>query len=84
LGEVIEAATLEAVGQRIDSLWPRLNERQRRALLGAEAGELGWGGVSAVDRVAGVARSTVTTALAELDAPDVADPGLAAALELTR
>ena len=71
----IEAATLEAVGRRIDSLWPQLNERQRRALLGAEARELGWGGVSAVARVAGVARSTVTTALAELDGPDLAEPG---------
>jgi hypothetical protein len=46
-----------------------LSERQRRLLLGAEARELGWGGVSAVARVAGVARSTVTLAVADLDRP---------------
>ncbi len=71
----IDAATLEAVGRRIESLWPQLNERQRRALLGVEARELGWGGVSAVARVAGVARSTVTTAVAELERSDVLEPG---------
>jgi hypothetical protein len=66
---------LEAAGRRIMVLSPQLNERQRRALLGAEARELGWGGVSAVARVAGVARSTVTLAVAELDGPEVVDPG---------
>ncbi len=48
-------------------MWPQLNERQRRALLGAEARELGWGGVAAVAKVAGVARSTVSRGMAELD-----------------
>jgi hypothetical protein len=65
----IDAAVLEGVGRRVAALWPSLNERQRRLLLGAEARELGWGGVSAVARAAGVARSTVTLALAELDRP---------------
>lgn len=71
----IEAEILEAVGRRIDSLWPQLNERQRRGLLGAEARELGFGGVSAVARVAKVARSTVTTAVAELERSEVLEPG---------
>lgn len=65
----IDAAVVEAAGRRIATLWPQLNERQRRLLLGAEARELGWGGVSAVARVTGVARSTVTLAVAELDRP---------------
>ena len=56
----IAADVLMAVGRRIDALWPQLTERQRRALLGAEARELGWGGVAAVANVAGVARSTVS------------------------
>ena len=66
---------LEAVRRRIESLWPQLNERQRRTLLGVEARELGWGGVSAVARVAGVARSTVTIAVAELESSEVPEPG---------
>ncbi len=56
-------------------MWPHLNEFQRRALLGVEARELGWGGVSAVARVAGVSRSTVTIAVAELDRPRLAGEG---------
>jgi hypothetical protein len=64
-----------AVGRRIEVLWPQLNERQRRMLLGAEARELGWGGVAAVAKVAGVARSTVSLGVAELDHPDVVAPG---------
>jgi len=36
---------------------------------------LGWGGIAAVARAAGVARSTVTIAVAELDAPPQVEPG---------
>jgi hypothetical protein len=56
-------------------MWPHLNELQRRTLLGVEARELGWGGVSAVARVAGVARSTVTIAVADLETPPVVAEG---------
>jgi len=66
---------VDAVERRIATLWPQLTERQRRLLLGVEARELGWGGVSAVARVAGVARSTVTLAVAELDRPPVLEEG---------
>ena len=69
----IERAALDAVGRRIEVLWPQLTERGRRALLGAEARELGWGGVSAVALVAGVARSTVSMGVAELDRPGELD-----------
>ena len=37
----VEAAVVGAVQRRIAALWPHLNERQRRLLLGAEARELG-------------------------------------------
>lgn len=70
----ITTEVLEATGRRIEVLWPQLSERQRRALLGAEARELGWGGVAAVARVAGVSRSTVSLGLAELDRLDVLAP----------
>ena len=65
----VESGVVEAVGRRIATLWPQLSERQRRLLLGVEARELGWGGVSAVARVAGVARSTVSLAVAEAGRP---------------
>jgi len=71
----IEPAVLEAVGRRIGVLWPSLTERQRRALLGAEARELGWGGVAALAEVAGVARSTVSLGVAELDSPSPVEAG---------
>ena len=66
---------VDAAERRIATLWPQLTERQRRLLLGVEARELGWGGVSAVARAAGVARSTVTLAVAELDRPAVLEEG---------
>ena len=66
---------LEGAKRRITTFWPHLNELQRRTLLGVEARELGWGGVSAVARVAGVARSTVTIAVAELETPPVVAEG---------
>ena len=66
---------LEGAKRRITTMWPHLNELQRRTLLGVEARELGWGGVSAVARVAGVARSTVTIAVAELETPPVVAEG---------
>src|ERR1035437_3621539 len=65
----VDSVVVEGVRRRITTMWPHLSERQRRLLLGVEARELGWGGVSSVARVAGVARSTVTVAVAELEVP---------------
>ena len=65
----VEAAVVGAVQRRIAALWPHLSERQRRLLLGAEARELGWGGVSAVAQVAGVSRTTVTLAVSDVESP---------------
>jgi len=44
-------------------------------VVGAEARELGWGGVAAVAEVAGVARSTVSLGVAELDSPSPVEAG---------
>jgi hypothetical protein len=71
----IEPDVLDAVCRRIDVLWPELTERGRRRLLAVEARELGWGGVAAVAQVAGVARSTVTVGIAELESPSTLAPG---------
>ena len=65
----VDAVVVEGVQRRITTLWPSLNERQRRLLLGVEARELGWGGVSTVAAAMGVSRSTVTNAVAELELP---------------
>ncbi len=65
----VDAGVVEGVQRRITTLWPSLNERQRRLLLGVEARELGWGGVSTVAAAIGVSRSTVTNAVAELELP---------------
>ena len=49
---------------------PHLTERGQRFLLGVEARELGYGGVSAVADLAGVARSTVQRGREEVDQPE--------------
>src|SRR3990172_10364881 len=54
------------VARRVVVLWPHLNERQRRLLLGAEADSLGRGGIAAVARAARVSRPTVAKGLGEL------------------
>ncbi len=59
----------ETLAQKFADLWPHLNERQRRLVVGAEAKPLGRGGVTAAARAAGVSRPTVQKALAELAGP---------------
>jgi transposase len=60
----------------LDAIFPHLDERRRRLILGAQARLMGRGGVSAVARMAGVSRPTVYAGLAELDAqPEATDPG---------
>jgi transposase len=49
-------------------LFPHLNERQRRLLMGAEARVLGHGGIRAVARAAQVSESTVRKGVDELEA----------------
>ncbi len=56
------------LARKLASILPWLNERQRRAVLAAEAHALGRGGVTRVARAAQVSRTTVHAALAELDA----------------
>jgi hypothetical protein len=47
-------------------LLPQLDERQRRLLLGAEARELGRGGIARVAAAAGVSRPTVSRGISEI------------------
>jgi hypothetical protein len=69
--EVTEAA----LRRMFVTVMPVLNERQRRVLAGAQARALGRGGIAAVARAAGMARSTVQKGVGEVDAEvDPASP----------
>jgi transposase len=52
---------------RLAGLLPRLNERDRRLALAAEARSWGRGGIAAVHRATGASRSTIRRGLRELD-----------------
>ena len=60
----------ESLAVKFAALFPHLDVRQRRLLMGAEARVLGHGGVAVVARVAGVSRVTVTGGVRELEAGD--------------
>ena len=49
------------------AIFPHLDERQRRLLMGAEARALGHGGIRLVARAAGVREATVSLGVTELD-----------------
>ncbi len=53
---------------KFEAIFPHLDERQRRLLMGAEARSLGRGGIRAVARAAGVREATVSRGVDELDA----------------
>ncbi len=57
-----------AIAARFDVLSPFLDERERRLLAASEAHAAGRGGVAAVSRATGIARSTIGRGLADLRA----------------
>ena len=62
-----------ALSEMFAVVMPLLDERQRRALAGAQARALGRGGIAVVARSAGLSRATVQKAVAEVDAGVVVD-----------
>lgn len=56
---------VETVGRRYAVLLPHLDERQRRLMLGSEAGELGRGGIKAVAEATGAHPDTVARGVRE-------------------
>src|SRR5712664_4209659 len=52
---------------KFEVIFPHLDERQRRLLIGAEARALGHGGIRVVARAAGVREATVSLGVGELD-----------------
>jgi transposase len=61
----------QAMQARLADLLPRLNERDRRLVLGAEAKSWGRGGITAVHNATGVSRTTIQAGIADLSG----DPG---------
>jgi hypothetical protein len=62
-----------AIRQRFEALAPVLDERGRRRFAAAEATSAGHGGIIAVMRATGIARSTIGRGLAELRAGETPD-----------
>jgi hypothetical protein len=52
--------TRQVLAAKFQVIFPHLDERQRRLLMGAEARALGHGGIRAVARAAGVREATVS------------------------
>jgi hypothetical protein len=57
----------EVLAAKFAVIFPHLDERQRRLLMGAEARSLGHGGVRLVARAAGVREATVSLGVSELE-----------------
>ncbi|MBO0915618.1 ISAzo13 family transposase, partial [Streptomyces laculatispora] len=52
---------------KFQALFPHLDERQRRLVIGAEARSLGHGGIRLVARAAGVREGNVSRGVTELE-----------------
>jgi transposase len=57
----------QVLAAKFVAVFPHLDERQRRLLMGAEARALGHGGIRLVARAAGVREATVSLGVSELD-----------------
>src|SRR5215468_9248039 len=66
MGDTEEAG--QVLAAKFAVIFPHLDERQRRLLMGAEARALGHGGIRLVARAAGVREATVSLGAAELEA----------------
>ena len=62
-----DAATAERIRQKYIVLSPLMDERMRRQWAAAEAGTLGWGGVTLVSAATGLSRTTITVGIGELE-----------------
>ena len=53
------------IENRIKTMLPLLNEKQKRIYLATEAESIGYGGISEVSRISGVSRVTITRGIQE-------------------
>jgi DDE family transposase len=65
-----DAAVIERIRRKFQTLAPVMDERMRRHWAASEAKELGYGGVSSVARATGLSRTTVAAGLGELSPPE--------------
>ena len=63
----VMTVTREMLAAKFEVIFPHLDERQRRLLMGTEARALGHGGIRLVARAAGVREATVALGVDELD-----------------
>jgi Rhodopirellula transposase DDE domain len=66
MGRVV--VTREMLAAKFETIFPHLDERQRRLVMGAEARALGHGGIRLVAGAAGVREATVSLGVDELEA----------------
>jgi Rhodopirellula transposase DDE domain len=62
-----DGGAVQVLAVKFAEIFPHLDERQRRLLLGAEARALGYGGIRLVAQAAGVREATVSLGVDELD-----------------
>src|ERR1700686_4822962 len=72
---MIRSAPARAAKQRYRQMAPVLNEQSRRRFVALEARALGHGGVSAMARISGLARSTIYRGLSDIRDSICAPPG---------
>ena len=65
MGDVL--VTREMLAAKFETIFPHLDERQRRLLMGVEARALGHGGIRLVAGAAGVREATVSLGVSELE-----------------
>ena len=61
--------------QKIELVWPLLDERTRRLMAASEAINLGFGGVSTVHRASGLSRRSIARGITELQEGAMPTPG---------
>jgi len=62
------AGAAQGIQRRYEDLWPVLNEQGLRRFAATEARAYGYGGVSVVSQITGIARSTIGRGMKEINA----------------
>lgn len=70
-----DADLIQSIHRKYAAVLMDLDERGTRRWAAAEAMSLGWGGIAAVAKATGLARSTIQIGIAELKAPQTLSPG---------